>query len=70
MDKFGDRSLGSSLVLTTSGIDLRTDIGVVRRGTVVEVIYAFYLDGRQPPMSISEITRILDARVAAALGSK
>jgi hypothetical protein len=70
MDKFGDRSLGSSVVLTASGIDLRVDIVVVRRGTVVEVIYAFYLDGRQPPMSVSEITGILDARVVAALGTK
>lgn len=70
MDKFGDRSLGSSIVLSTSSIALRADIVAVRRGTVIEAVYAFYLDGTQPLIGVSEIARILDTRVAVALGSK
>ena len=69
MDEFKDRALGASIGATTT-INLRADILIVRRGVVAEVVYIFYADGAQPQIGVNEIVRILDARVATAVGGK
>lgn len=69
IDEFKDRALGASIGAATT-INLRADILVVRRGAIAEVAYVFYPDGAQPPIGVIEIVRLLDARVATAVGGK
>lgn len=69
-DKFGDRSVGVSLVSSGSTVPLRWDVLLARRSAFAELIYLVYIDGRQPSTSITDLARILDGRLAIALGSK
>ncbi len=67
IDEFKDRALGASIVATTN-INIRVDILGVRRGTVAQVVWVIYPDERQPQIGIAELVRLLDARVATAVG--
>ena len=69
-DKFGDHSTGVSLVTASATAQLRWDVVLAHRSTCAELIYLVYIDGRQPSTSITDLARILDGRVAIALGSK
>ena len=69
-DKFGDHSVGVSLVSSGSTVPLRWDVLLARRNAFAELIYLVYIDGRQPSTSITDLGRILDGRLALALGSK
>ncbi len=68
MDKFGERSLGFTMLVSSAAMSMRLDVSLVRRGSVAQVILVVYPDGKQPPIGIAELTRILDARVAAVAG--
>lgn len=69
-DKFGDRSIGVSLVTSSATAQLRWDVVLAHRGAFAEQIYLVYFDGRQPSTSIVNLARILDGRLAIVLGSK
>lgn len=66
-DRFGDHSIGVSLVSSGRTVPLRWDVLLARRSSFAELIYLVYLDGRQPSITVSDLARILDARVAATL---
>ena len=66
-DKFGERSVGVSLVSSGSTVPLRWDVLLARRGAFAELIYLVYINGKQPSITVGDLARILDARVAAAL---
>lgn len=66
MDRYGDRSAGVSIVPASDTVQLRLDVAIARRGSVGQMIFLIYLDGYQPSISIGELTRVLDGRVAVA----
>jgi hypothetical protein len=68
MDKFGDRSFGLTTLLGSGNPKLRMDVVIVHQRTVAEFVFAVYPDSTQPPVGVGDLTRILDDRVAAALG--
>lgn len=69
INKYGDRSTGVYLVLELqNGVTMRSEHALVRRGTAFAVISVVYEDATQAPPSISELTRIFDDRIVAALG--
>jgi hypothetical protein len=70
MDKFGDKSIGFTTTMSSGGLALRMDMVIVSRGTAIEVLMSMYLDGVQPTANLADLAKILDARVAAALGLK
>ncbi len=70
MDNFGDASVGFTAKMTSGGITLRMESVIVSHGTAVEILMSIYQDGKQPAVKIGDMTKILDARVAAALGLK
>ncbi len=69
MPKLGDKSAGVTLVRTTpTRSSMRNDAIIVRRGAIIELVYLHYLDTVKPPLSAIDIARLLDGRVATALG--
>jgi Tol biopolymer transport system component len=68
---FGDSSFGLSLLFRPDNAPLvRVDALMFRKNTVGVFITVFYLDGRDPPMTIGDIANILDERIPAASASQ
>lgn len=63
----GDKSIAITVLGSGDTADMRTDIAIVRRDKVVEVVLVRYLDGRAPRKPLAELVGILDARVAQAI---
>lgn len=67
MDKFGNKSIGVTLVTGSVVAALRMDIIIMRRGSAVAVLYVMYIDGKRPAVGIAELARKWESRLAAAL---
>jgi hypothetical protein len=68
MDKFGDKSVGLTVVMGNEVAALRMDLITMRRGQVVATLYSIYLEGTGPAVGIDELAAKWDSRIAAALG--
>lgn len=68
MDRLGDQSIGITTDISVQDIALKLDLGLIRRGAVVEIVMIFYLAENEPSITVQEMARILDSRVATALG--
>lgn len=70
MTKFGDKSIGGTLVIAKESANFRMDYAVIRRGQVAELIYSLYLEGTKPSIGIEELAQLLDSRVSRALTTR
>lgn len=68
LDRFGDRSVGVTVIPTIESQQLRMDAVVTRRGSVVQVVCLIYTDGSLPSLEVGVVAQILDSRVTTALG--
>lgn len=69
MDKFGDRSTGITFALANAAPALRMDVIIMRRGPVEAMLYSVYTNGTKSAVSIAELVRKWDSRLAAALSA-
>ncbi len=60
----GDKSIAITVLGAGDTEDMRTDIAIVRRDKVVEVVLIRHLDGRAPRKPLEDLVLILDERVA------
>lgn len=67
-DRFGDRSMGFTLVPTDPSNMIKFETVVTRRGSVVEVVNYVYDQKTNPTAKTVDLARALDSRVAALLG--
>jgi hypothetical protein len=67
MDKFGDKSVGVTLVTGSAAASLRMDTIVMRRGQVAAVLYSMYMDGTRTDVGIDDLAGKWDSRIAATL---
>jgi hypothetical protein len=68
LDSLGDKSIGIMVRGAGDTAALRTDIVLIRRGAVVEVIAVRYVEGNDPRMAVDKVAGLLDGRVRSALG--
>jgi hypothetical protein len=76
-DKIGDKSVGFTYLLASSGSASQIEYVVIRRGNSIEMVLSIYqrqLVGGEmrgdPSANLAELVKALDARTAAGLGIK
>jgi len=69
LDDIGDASTGLAVVADLEGISMRIDMVVFRTGPVGAMVMLMYPDGVDPDISIGEVARRLQDRLAEVLSS-
>jgi hypothetical protein len=69
LGSIGNASVGLTGVVDMSGIAMRMDLVIFRRGVAGVCIVAMYVEGDAPVVSIDELGSKLDARIVQMIGS-
>lgn len=67
LDDIGDKSVGVTATAKLEGIPVRWDIVVFRRDTVGASVFIMYIDGDIPSVSLGDLARLIDDRIATIL---
>jgi len=68
METVGDSSVLLTFTQASSGITLRVDVVISRRGEAVLITMVMYMDGQTPPVSARDAAVILDGKARAVQG--
>ena len=68
IDQVGEASIGFSVIVSASGINLRMEFISARRGQVIEEVLVAYLVTAEPLADVRQMARLLDDRLAKAIG--
>ena len=68
IDQVGEASIGFSVIVSASGINMRMEFISARRGQVIEEVLVAYLVTAEPLADVRQMARILDDRLAKAIG--
>lgn len=63
-DKIGDKSIGFDLTINSSGIVLRGEMIVARRGVGLQMVVLLWLDGVEKEINAIDLAKKLDAKMA------
>ncbi|HNR46546.1 MAG TPA: hypothetical protein PKO03_05725, partial [Anaerolineaceae bacterium] len=68
METVGDSSVLFTFTQASSGITLRVDVVISRRGEAVLITLVMYMDGQTPLVSAHDAAVILDGKARAVQG--
>jgi hypothetical protein len=69
LDDIAEASVGMTALFTVEGAPLRTHLVVFRRSAAGAVVVVMSPDGQDPPVSVGDLARKLDARIVELLSS-
>ncbi len=64
-DKIGDKSIGFDLTMDSSGVTLRGELVISRRGVALQMVVLLWLDGATKQVSAVDLANKIDAQFAA-----
>jgi hypothetical protein len=70
VDKFGDKSVGLTTMMTMMGVLVRADSVMIVRGGAVAVVMSFFPNAVPPALNTADLAKLLDTRLATALTGK
>ena len=68
-DALGEKSIGFTFTTPANSITLRSDMLMVRRGSVVIILITMYQDGAKPDIDAISLATILDGRLKDSLSN-